>query len=57
MGYSVLLNRDVQSNQLNGTLTIPMNVGKNLRYVQLQNNQLTSINQPDPNAVLNAEIM
>ena len=56
--HFLLLNRDLIGNQLNGSLTIPANVGQDLQYVSLQNNQLTNLNQlNNPNVALKAQIM
>ncbi|KAG0622381.1 hypothetical protein M758_3G093100 [Ceratodon purpureus] len=54
--YPALQGLYLQSNQLNGTLSIPTNIGPRLRYVSLQNNMITNIITTS-NAVSNAQIM
>lgn len=45
---SVFSSRYLQNNEIDGTLTIPEILGLNLRYVSLQNNNITGLVQPDP---------
>lgn len=46
--YSALQGLYLQNNEIDGTLTIPEILGLNLRYVSLQNNNITGLVQPDP---------
>ncbi|KAG0563566.1 hypothetical protein KC19_8G041600 [Ceratodon purpureus] len=54
--YPALEGLYLQRNQLNGSLTIPENIGKALRYVSLQSNNILSIVQTAPNTTVLPEI-
>jgi len=55
--FFLWLNRYLDSNQLNGSLTIPSDIGPSLKTVSLQNNKLSGFNSLNLNPNLDVGIL